>query len=405
MATVEAAPSPTVVRPRYLARFRCLGSDCPDDCCHGWGVEVDRTTRRQWERHPDPAWRTRLRQAIRRHPGGKVKLRLERNGRCPFLAEDGLCEVHRRLGHEALPLTCRTFPRRHTTLGQGVVLEAATLACPEIARILIEDPAALVDEERPVPLLPADPPGSLAHGFAALDRLLLRDLVLRILSAHQRPWPARLALLRIAVDDMVAAFRAGRPLVAVAEAVEAVLATPALEELAPPPPAEDEVVLLQMPLVRAFLAQVTRGAALDPQRAGLLVTTLVRLRESGLTPRELSARARAGEGACVRPLFAQHPHLPGNLLGGLLLQGGLPPEDPTALERCLWHAAYGFALWRFLLALEPDDEETALRRRAVTLAYQLARYLFHNRRWLEELHRHYETAGLCRAPLWFALLR
>ena len=117
------------------------------------------------------------------------------------------------------------------------------------------------------------------------------------------------------------------------------------------------------------------------------------------------ARARTGEGACVRPLFAQHPHLPGNLLGGLLLQGGLPPEDPTALERCLWHAAYGFALWRFLLALEPDDEEVALRQRAVTLAYQLARYLFHNRRWLEGLHQHYETAGLCRAPLWFALLR
>ena len=30
------------VVPRYLAGFNCIGGECPDTCCAGWDVTVDK---------------------------------------------------------------------------------------------------------------------------------------------------------------------------------------------------------------------------------------------------------------------------------------------------------------------------------------------------------------------------
>jgi len=37
----------------YFDRFSCIGSECEDTCCRGWGVAVDSDTWERYQSHPD----------------------------------------------------------------------------------------------------------------------------------------------------------------------------------------------------------------------------------------------------------------------------------------------------------------------------------------------------------------
>ncbi len=401
MAVVHAVrPDARPVRPRCLARFRCLGGDCPDTCCGGWGVEVDRETRRRWRTLADARWRRRLRDALVRRPDGRTVLRLDARGRCVLHADDGLCELHRRFGPARLPLLCRLFPRRPLRMG-GVVLENFSLACPEMVRLLLEDPDALADADRPVPLLPRAE-DSAPGAFDPLERLIVRDVTLRILTAHARPWAARLALLRVFLDDLRGTRERGGSVPAVAREVEAVLALLDGDSAAGAVPSDPRAALrVLVPLTAAFVRLVRETLHHDPERTEGLVERVLALR-AGEDPARLAARAAEGIRGHLAALFATRPHLPGNLLGGLLLQQGLPPADPEGMEVLLWEAGLVFALWRMLLALSPPEGE--LPAVAVELAYRLVRRTLHHRDWLPELRAELARRGGLRAADWLALL-
>lgn len=82
--------------------------------------------------------------------GGRERVWRQRDGRCVNLdAEARACELHRAAGLEALPSSCRNFPRWVSALPDRI--EAAfALTCPTAARLLVEDPSpfALVDAPR-----------------------------------------------------------------------------------------------------------------------------------------------------------------------------------------------------------------------------------------------------------------
>jgi len=40
-----------VRQPRSFDQFRCIGAECEDTCCNGWGILVDSTT---WEKYQSP---------------------------------------------------------------------------------------------------------------------------------------------------------------------------------------------------------------------------------------------------------------------------------------------------------------------------------------------------------------
>ena len=43
-----------VLMPQYMAKFRCIGSECEDSCCVGWRVTVDEDTYKKYRRVKDP---------------------------------------------------------------------------------------------------------------------------------------------------------------------------------------------------------------------------------------------------------------------------------------------------------------------------------------------------------------
>ena len=94
------------------------------------------------------------------------------DGRCVFHDPAGSCAIHKALGHGALPLACRQFPRVTVTDPRGV---SVTLShyCPTAAGLLRD--ATAVDEHSLIVNPPAFPPNAEYVGLdasAALPPLL-----------------------------------------------------------------------------------------------------------------------------------------------------------------------------------------------------------------------------------------
>ncbi len=114
--------------------FQCIGGDCPDTCCVGWGIVIDEDTYRKMEEQeaileiPASDW-------IMKKGDSRI-VRLD-HSRCPMLDEDNLCRVVRRLGSEYLSSTCSGYPRVQSQYGD-VIEGHLTFSCPEVVARLMD---------------------------------------------------------------------------------------------------------------------------------------------------------------------------------------------------------------------------------------------------------------------------
>lgn len=173
-----------LTKPAYYDAFACLAGDCPDSCCHQWDVQVDPAAAARYQALPG-ALGDRLRQFLYREDGAWY-LALD-GDRCPLWQADGLCQIQRQLGHEALCAVCRNFPRLRHDYGDFVEL-GLELSCPEAARLILTAPAA--------PPVQAQVPGGDVPEYDREAMLLLRktrQTALALLRDH--PLPQALGLL------------------------------------------------------------------------------------------------------------------------------------------------------------------------------------------------------------------
>ena len=118
----------------YFEQFQCLAGDCPHTCCAKWEVVIDEETAERYQQVTGPLGE-KLRAELRRDGDGDFCFAL-RGGRCPFLEERDLCEIHLQLGEEATSVTCREHPRFIEDYGpfREITLSAS---CPEANRLLL----------------------------------------------------------------------------------------------------------------------------------------------------------------------------------------------------------------------------------------------------------------------------
>ena len=136
-------------QPQYFAGFRCLGSDCDDTCCDGWGLIVDKETYNKYENSGDPELQSAIGELITINANESsadnyAAIKLSET-HCPFLSE-GLCSIQRRLGEEYLAKTCATYPRV-MNLVDGTLERSLDLSCPEAARLALLNPSPMHFEE------------------------------------------------------------------------------------------------------------------------------------------------------------------------------------------------------------------------------------------------------------------
>lgn len=191
-----------MLMPRYVAGFACTGGDCPDTCCSGWRIDLDRATLIQYETSDDPELGPLFERHVARTPEatgaqtcGFIR-KLEGPGHyCPFLGATGLCRIQERHGADWLSDTCFDYPRCAVQVQDHVQL-ALQLSCPEAARLALLDPEAF-DLDSGEACVRAAGTGRLEpSGGLALEAMVeVQAHLYQVLQARELDLARRLAIL------------------------------------------------------------------------------------------------------------------------------------------------------------------------------------------------------------------
>ena len=136
----------------YMEDFKCIGSECPDTCCQGWHIGIDKKTYKKYKKSHNPELKPLFRKSMGRVKNGTASddnygyIKTGDDKSCPFLSEKSLCSVQQNLGEDSLSNTCKTYPRIINII-DGTLEKSATLSCPEAAKraLLNEDGISFSD--------------------------------------------------------------------------------------------------------------------------------------------------------------------------------------------------------------------------------------------------------------------
>jgi lysine-N-methylase len=254
---------------RGVLEFQCLADRCEDTCCVGLRIPISEERLVQL-RHgvagtPDAQ---RVETLVVLQPEGppaeRAFIQMGADGGCPFLDTQRFCSLHRRYGERVLPDGCSTFPRIVSKVG-GQVEVAGSLACPEMARLLLLRAEALEQVPGPWEAVPrpevARPfPGAPGEVYAA-HAGRIRATALGLLRQQDFPLASRLGFLGQLAFQLDSVFRAEAPFAGTPEQVEQIL-----EAWLPPFEARDRLEAMH----RDFSALSVPGGASAELLASML---------------------------------------------------------------------------------------------------------------------------------------
>lgn len=117
--------------------FECIANSCPNTCCAGWAIQIDKETYKKMEENeqllgiPAQDW------LIKDNDTHYAKMN---NGRCCMLNNDNLCKVVLTLGPDYLSNTCSLYPRILREFG-NITEIYLNMSCPDVI-------AKLMDKEK-----------------------------------------------------------------------------------------------------------------------------------------------------------------------------------------------------------------------------------------------------------------
>lgn len=119
--------------PSYCRDFACTASECSDNCCIGWEIDIDEKTMDLYN-SVNGEFRHELSKGIDRENNC---FRLK-NERCPFLNDKNLCEIILNLGEDKLCQICTDHPRYYEWF-DGLREGGTGMCCEESARLILQD--------------------------------------------------------------------------------------------------------------------------------------------------------------------------------------------------------------------------------------------------------------------------
>jgi lysine-N-methylase len=128
--------------PQYVKEFSCIGSECEDSCCVGWKIDIDIDTYKKYKNiKGSHKLKTTLDKSIKKNrtstcDSNYAKIKLKKDGRCPILDENNLCNIHSQFGKDYLSYTCTVYPRYVNIVDERTEL-SLSMSCPEAARLAL----------------------------------------------------------------------------------------------------------------------------------------------------------------------------------------------------------------------------------------------------------------------------
>ncbi len=119
-----------LTQAKFLTEFQCLGGDCEDTCCKGWGMQLTQETVDKYKKDAPE-----LLDAVTSGEAEHIMRRDEETDYC-IKFDKGWCGIHAKYGTEFLGDACHFFPRVTRQLGDKTSM-TASLSCPEVARLTL----------------------------------------------------------------------------------------------------------------------------------------------------------------------------------------------------------------------------------------------------------------------------
>lgn len=200
------------LRPAYYDSFHCLAQDCHISCCKGWRISFDKKDYLSLKRQKgSPKLNMQVSHGLRRIRGKDTlltenvdaeyaEIQLE-DGDCPFLCENGLCNLQIEKGHQALPKICKTFPRTQNYEVSGYLERSLGLSCEGVLDLLWDLPQGidflsdpLDKNEKHAVITFRNPENSMLVHFQEI-----RSWCIDMLQNRQYPLPERILRMGIAL--------------------------------------------------------------------------------------------------------------------------------------------------------------------------------------------------------------
>ena len=181
--------------PSYYEKFRCIGGQCKDTCCAGWEVDVDEESSAYYRSLKGP-----FAEKLRAHlceEEGACSFPLTKEGNCPFLQKDHLCEMFIALGEESLCQTCTEYPRYFMDIGDYEQIDMS-LSCMELARIFFTE-SERIEYIRSENELPGEDITE-EERETLIEVLALRNQCIQLLQSEDTPFPERMQHVRALVS-------------------------------------------------------------------------------------------------------------------------------------------------------------------------------------------------------------
>ena len=122
-----------LIAPDYYNDFHCIANRCTHSCCIGWEIDIDCDTL-EFYSSIDGDFGRRLRDNICFDDTPHFKLK--KDDCCPFLNENGLCDIIINLGQNSLCQICDDHPRFRNFYENRIEIGLG-LCCEEVARLIL----------------------------------------------------------------------------------------------------------------------------------------------------------------------------------------------------------------------------------------------------------------------------
>lgn len=123
-----------IFAPEYYNSFKCIAEKCKNSCCIGWDIEIDSDMLDVYLNMKDSFGEKLKANIITNEEGSSFKL--DDKKRCPFLKENGLCEIILEKGEDYLCGICSDHPRFRNFFSDREEIGLG-LCCEEASRIIL----------------------------------------------------------------------------------------------------------------------------------------------------------------------------------------------------------------------------------------------------------------------------